>query len=596
MRWVFLSAVLMTWGLVATKVVAGCDDLDRQALDIRLMVTDATMPGREAYLNPVGDAAATPLHIVLGSGEGGKTLTVRRTEKPIAVMLVTGTGVWRVIVEEGARLARLTVLVQGNVEDVELRGLPPEVKTERLPARCIATHQGWPNFQKLYFLTSLSAMRDIAGQVEASFQEVRGNAAVVPLPAGDPPGKQVAVPAIWPEPMQDRQFAEPKDLIAFLERAIERKVLPADLPRFPPSIPTPSFMPLLPGSQRIEAVQRVRLDRECRGILKGTADRDYLQCHRGAAVYFAGAGDDIIESNAEYRIIDAGAGNDEIRLHGGTAVIVFPLGWGHDRLSGSSGEARYNAVKTGGADKHRDFAYPWANFIVFGEGIQPADLEWMDEKKLRHRTNGDVLEINDEYWNVVFFDALGIVWDLKAEKERIKNEQIERQRAANRENRKNISREDREAAERERMLKIFREMSDEAAIQYFQMRAGTLANAEGTYRNLTMDKVLETQSREPVREIPAVAQQRLTVLPPGVAECEPARASDYCVRLRPVSREACEDLLRKPLRQTGTRVGTAPMVDSFLPKRQAFPADACASAAVIIWRYSGGSGDRRFVR
>ncbi len=245
-----------------------CEDVDRGALDMRLELIDVSTSERRAFLNPAGGSEATELHVIAGSRQDtpeAKALMIGRSDKPLALLMVSGPGVWQVSVAEGTRLARLMVV--GDRDAIEFRGLPAGVAVEWLSTSCSRNGLHWRASHGLALQMFLSEIRGLAGQVEASYQYYKDKA-IVPLPRPAAAGPVITLPMERPASSGGQPFATPAALLDFLGRAIDRKVLPAALPRAVMRPDQLRFAPLIPADLPHEHARRTR-SREVFGDVDG---------------------------------------------------------------------------------------------------------------------------------------------------------------------------------------------------------------------------------------------------------------------------------------------------------------------------------------
>lgn len=144
-------------------------------------------------------------------------------------------------------------------------------------------------------------------------------------------------------------------------------------------------------------------------IVLGTDQKDTISCdvarnidaNTPDADFFliGGPGNDQIVDSVGNRVINGGTGDDVIRVDAGRTIIILDASWGKDTLTV---ECAGSMIQPNEIPKN--FPIPWiattTNFIVLGDSINPADVEWRGNV-LTHKVNGDSLIVNDSCFTVV---------------------------------------------------------------------------------------------------------------------------------------------------------------------------------------------------
>lgn len=120
-------------------------------------------------------------------------------------------------------------------------------------------------------------------------------------------------------------------------------------------------------------------------------------------------------------VISPGLGNDNIMHQSNSVVIVMNQNWGHDDISNPSANSDFlpdnwhskpvhrdelqETLKKHAISKPANWKFRYTNFIVFGKGISPYDLE-IDEYSIKNIKTGDTIDFEYRpYYNLVFADS-----------------------------------------------------------------------------------------------------------------------------------------------------------------------------------------------
>jgi hypothetical protein len=144
-------------------------------------------------------------------------------------------------------------------------------------------------------------------------------------------------------------------------------------------------------------------------MIIGTDGKDTISCDASRDVvgqgndadymFVGGPENDQITDGTGNRIVNGGTGDDLITLGAGRSIIVLDASWGKDTLKVDCNQASIlpNQIPKG-------FAIPWVykmtNFIVLGNSLNPADVEWRGNV-LTHKITGDTLTVNQNCFTVV---------------------------------------------------------------------------------------------------------------------------------------------------------------------------------------------------
>lgn len=137
-------------------------------------------------------------------------------------------------------------------------------------------------------------------------------------------------------------------------------------------------------------------------ILAGDKNANVIKNAHGNVTIIGSGGADIIDSSHGSDIIEAGAGKDIIKAGWGADILVFNKKWGKDIISKTcslSKEKPRNSEKL--------WSWEFNNFIVFGKGVYPNDMEWKNELKLVNIKTGDSLTFdsaNSRCFNFVYYE------------------------------------------------------------------------------------------------------------------------------------------------------------------------------------------------
>lgn len=124
-----------------------------------------------------------------------------------------------------------------------------------------------------------------------------------------------------------------------------------------------------------------------------------IVCDAGDVAYIAGDGDDWVEDAVGNDIFYMGGGDDTVKNSYGSDIFIFEKNWGHDSIEVNSERADTSAIEG------YDGSYPWkyTSFIIFGKGIDRADIHWQ-ENKLVHAETGDSITLNTRDVTILFAD------------------------------------------------------------------------------------------------------------------------------------------------------------------------------------------------
>ena len=184
-------------------------------------------------------------------------------------------------------------------------------------------------------------------------------------------------------------YGELRDDLAAL---IERGALPAKMPLFENIERQESEVrhwELLP-----DASPTPRGSGKCGLIALGTPSDDTLWCggHEGYAAetswIIGGNGRDILgESDELSQVLSGGRGDDIITAGLGNDVIYFGRDWGNDVVAMRCLTTPYGEP----LPRYQDSRY-----VVFGRGVRPSDLKWLNDREIEDRATGSRIRFVDE--------------------------------------------------------------------------------------------------------------------------------------------------------------------------------------------------------
>lgn len=379
---------------------------------------------RTLYLNKgVPESQDHELHVV-GSYDGSGIVTVRRSQKPI-VLVVSAyrAGQWQLILEPGARLAR--VILQGYDEQ-RIAGLPDNVEVLRR-GRCGYAYNWEPRspfegkthkkFQKF-----ISDLQKTTGLVESSFQGVYGQGkefavppvmnafSAAPLKFDDPSIKETRAETLNRyRAYRDALPKGPAKTLSVLIQAMEMEKLPVHFvssdPRTDRKGPRHFEALTLPEQRVLGTGQRLKCKSRSNILIVAGGEDNVINCSWGDQIFFTGGGRDVVDASWGNDLIDAGPGNDVIDASWGRDIVVFRDNWGQDVVTETCHATRVPDVsKIYGGERNADWKWPYNNFVVFGPGIHPKDLVWTSKSKLEHRPTGSSVTFNGNCFSFVFVE------------------------------------------------------------------------------------------------------------------------------------------------------------------------------------------------
>ncbi len=144
------------------------------------------------------------------------------------------------------------------------------------------------------------------------------------------------------------------------------------------------------------------------GVLIGNDDNNIIDCSSENQLYWLGSGNDGINDSWGDDIIDAGKGNDKIDAGHGRDIIIYENNWGQDTLNQSC-EHSHTDINFAFESPAKSFwaqqRYEYTNFLLFGEGINPSDMKWVEPHILKNLKTGDqVMLENRNCYNLTFFE------------------------------------------------------------------------------------------------------------------------------------------------------------------------------------------------
>ena len=177
-----------------------------------------------------------------------------------------------------------------------------------------------------------------------------------------------------------------------LSELVERGALPAQIPLFENIERQDSEIrhwALLP-----DAAPTPRGSGNCGVIALGTPSDDSLWCneHDGyvAATSWivAGSGRDILSDVDDYsQVLSGGRGDDIINAGMGNDVIYFGRDWGNDIIDMRCLTTPYDTPLP---------PYQDSRYIVFGRGVRPSDLRWLNDREIEDSATGSRIRFADE--------------------------------------------------------------------------------------------------------------------------------------------------------------------------------------------------------
>lgn len=365
------------------------------------------------------------LHVV-GSNEGSGRVTVRRSDKPIELLLSAyDAGEWVITLEPGAKLQR--VILQGYKLQ-RVTGLPDRVEIVAR-GRCKSAYSWEPENpfvgkRNARFDKFIRSVQEFTGLVESSFQGSYGvgksfvvppkfdSVTASPLKFTDPSVKETRDKTLARyRAYRDGLDKGPAETMSVLIEAMARQRLPVHFA----SDAHPSKV-REGGARFFEALTLPRITAPVVGsphtcsdrnpeIVKGYNGNDTINCAHGDQIYATGAGRDVINDSWGDDIIDAGAGNDIIDAGWGRDIIVFRKNWGQDVVSKTCHHAVVpDPTKMFGGDRNADWRWKYMNFIVFGPDIHPKDMMWTSKNVLEHVPSGATVTLNDKCFNIAFVE------------------------------------------------------------------------------------------------------------------------------------------------------------------------------------------------
>lgn len=272
----------------------------------------------------------------------------------------------------------------------------------------------WRKDGKAEFRSFLAAAQKITGLPAQSFQgsyspQPNSLPFSAPLsPAAKDAPKTTPVAQARTASTGEARVHSPAELTSEIRRLIESGILPAQL----------ASMDMAGGG---ELMQFERIDLDPREVIHADAQGhlacpphgdsslagddavNIVDCGFGNTLIYAGGDKDLIEDAWGNDIIYGGTGNDSLDAGWGSDILLFERGWGEDVIDKTCHNAQYDAASTPGADMV-DYRWRFNNFIVFGPGIRPQDLQWQGSRLLH--SSGDSLEFkdNNRCFNFVFAD------------------------------------------------------------------------------------------------------------------------------------------------------------------------------------------------
>lgn len=114
------------------------------------------------------------------------------------------------------------------------------------------------------------------------------------------------------------------------------------------------------------------------GVFIGRDKGNKITCFSGNFLYVLGRGPNEVTHSYGNSIIQSGAGDDVINLGGETSILVFSKNWGKDTVTlGNMSPKWLDLIKDSPAKEDwKKAGFKYQQFIVFGPGIYPQDLQW----------------------------------------------------------------------------------------------------------------------------------------------------------------------------------------------------------------------------
>ena len=140
-------------------------------------------------------------------------------------------------------------------------------------------------------------------------------------------------------------------------------------------------------------------------ILAGDNNDNVIKNVHGNVTIIGNGGADKIDSSHGNDIIEAGAGNDIIKAGLGADILVFNKKWGKDTINKSCSTSKKRPK-----DSEKLWSWEFNNFIVFGKGVYPNDMEWKNKLKLVNIKTGDSITFdsaNSCCFNFVYYEENG---------------------------------------------------------------------------------------------------------------------------------------------------------------------------------------------
>lgn len=350
------------------------------------------------------------LHVVtVKSGE--PIIHVKKSKKPLVLLLAGAVQKWNITVDNDANLKR--VYAVGIANTPEVMGLPDKVELSRRIYKCQKLYESVPykwegDFNKSAldneeFHQFKWMVGQTVGQVETSFNGVENASGEIEAPFNPAIYQRNDIaPDVdffnWSNEQTIKFYQEKlhasegksTEIISMIISLMEKGKLPTLFPTEKAASPgskTASFRYFTP-----------------------------LQFDPKTIVY--GAENNVISVNPIDNIIEPGTGNDEINavkpkfgndlwMAKDRTIFVFNPRWGNDTLNkGCAGSRNYGLIQTNGKDfwKQKDFKHNI--FLVFGAGVYPKDVEWEDPFTLKNFATGDTIKFAETSWcgHIVFYE------------------------------------------------------------------------------------------------------------------------------------------------------------------------------------------------
>ncbi len=114
------------------------------------------------------------------------------------------------------------------------------------------------------------------------------------------------------------------------------------------------------------------------GVFIGNDKGNKIACFSGNFLYALGRGSNEVTHSYGNSIIQSGAGDDVINLGGEASILVFSKNWGKDTVTlGNMYPKWLDLIKDSPAKEDwKKAGFKYQQFIVFGPGIYPQDLQW----------------------------------------------------------------------------------------------------------------------------------------------------------------------------------------------------------------------------